>query len=174
MSVRSRSLLRNRFKKLRCLYYTYPILSYPRVYTKDAFKSSWDIGLLANLQALDASGTTVSTVAEASPIHRDAMRIVVDTEALASQGSKPSSSDNDGSLSGSDPDPSSDDDGCSSEDEQGRSRTSKHSRWLDLDEQRLVAYRKEGKSWEWIFRKLPGRTRPAIRTRWNMVRPRGD
>jgi hypothetical protein len=51
----------------------------------------------------------------------------VDTEALTSQGSKPFSSDDDGGLSDSDPDLGSDDDGCSSEDEQGRSRTSKHS-----------------------------------------------
>ncbi|CZR64874.1 uncharacterized protein PAC_14774 [Phialocephala subalpina] len=36
-------------------------------------------------------------------------------------------------LSGSDPDLSGDDDGCSSEDEQGRSSTSKHSRWDDID-----------------------------------------
>jgi hypothetical protein len=40
--------------------------------------------------------------------------------------------------------------------------------------QRLLAYKKEGKSWEWIFRRFPGTTRPAIRTRWNMVRPRAD
>jgi hypothetical protein len=86
----------------------------------------------------------------------------VDSEALASQGSKPSSSDDDSGLTDSDPDPSSDDDGCSSEDEQGRSSTSKHSQWLDLDEQRLLAYKKEGKSWEWIFREFPGRTRPAV------------
>jgi hypothetical protein len=70
----------------------------------------------------------------------------VDTEALASQGSKPFSSDDDGGLSDSDPGLSSDDDGCSSEDEQGRSRTSKHSLWSDLDEQGLLAYKKEGKS----------------------------
>jgi hypothetical protein len=129
---------------------------------------------------LSSSGTTVSTAVEASPIHRDATRIrpqhgkAVDAQALASQGSKPSSSDEDGGLSDSDPDPSSDDDGCSSEDEQRRSHTSKHSRWSDLDEQRLLAYKKEGKSWEWIFGKFPCRTRPAIRTRWNMVRPRCD
>jgi hypothetical protein len=60
--------------------------------------------------------------------------------ALVSQGSEPSSSDDDGGLSDSDPDSSSDDDGCSSEHEQGRSSTSKHSRWSDLDEQRLLAY----------------------------------
>lgn len=55
----------------------------------------------------------------------------VDAEALAPQGSKPSSSDDGSGLS---------------EDEQGRSRTSKHSRWSDLDEQRLLAYKEEGKS----------------------------
>jgi hypothetical protein len=58
--------------------------------------------------------------------------------------------------------------------EQGRSSTNKQNRWSDLDEQRLLAYKKEDKSWEWIFRKFPGRTRPAIRTRWNMIRPRGE
>jgi hypothetical protein len=50
----------------------------------------------------------------------------------------------------------------------GRPSTSKHSRWLDLDEQRLLAYKKKGKSWVWIFGRFPGRTQ---RTRWNMVRP---
>jgi hypothetical protein len=41
--------------------------------------------------------------------------------------------------------------------ELGRSSTSKQSRWSDLDEQRLLAYKKEGKSWEWIFGQFPGR-----------------
>ena len=67
---------------------------------------------------------------------------------------------------------SSDDDGCSSGDEQGRSSTSKHSRWDDIDEQRLLAYKKEDKSWEWIFKKFPGRTQAAVRTRWTMVQHR--
>jgi hypothetical protein len=31
------------------------------------------------------------------------------------------------------------------------SSTSKRSRWSELDEQRLLAYKKGGKSWEWIF-----------------------
>lgn len=62
------------------------------------------------------------------------------------QGSKPSSDNDESSLSDSDPNPSRGDDGRSNEDEQGRSRTSKHSRWLDLDEQHLLAYKKEGKS----------------------------
>lgn len=42
-------------------------------------------------------------------------------------------------VTDSDPDLSSGDDVCSSEDEK--------TRWLDLAEQRLLAYKKEGKSW---------------------------
>src|ERR1700709_504720 len=34
---------------------------------------------------------------------------------------------------------------------------SKQSRWSDLDEPRLLAYKKEGKSWEWIFGQFPSR-----------------
>jgi hypothetical protein len=44
----------------------------------------------------------------------------VDTGALVSRGSEPSTSDDDGGLSDSDPDLSSDDDGCSSEGGLGR------------------------------------------------------
>ncbi|KAI9779869.1 MAG: hypothetical protein M1839_007182 [Geoglossum umbratile] len=123
-------------------------------------------------------GATLSTAAEAGRNHVDATRTrpqngrAVDTRALASRRSEPPSSDDDGGLSDSDPESSSGDDGCLSEAEQGHSSTSKRSRWSDLDEQRLLAYKKEGKSWDWIFGKFPGRTGPAIRTRWNMVRPR--
>jgi len=117
---------------------------------------------------LSSSGTTMSTAAVAGPIYRDATYIrsqhskAVDSEALTSQGNKLPSSNNDDGFSDSDPDLSSNDDGCSSEDEHGRSRTSKRSQWSDLDEQRLLAYKKEGKSWDWIFRKFPGRTKPAV------------
>ncbi|KAL5329348.1 hypothetical protein ACEPPN_002860 [Leptodophora sp. 'Broadleaf-Isolate-01'] len=83
-----------------------------------------------------------------------------------------SSSGDDDDSSDGDPESSSDDDGCFSEAEQDRLSTSKQSRWSDLDEQLLLAYKEEGKSWEWIFGKFPGKTRPAISTRWNMVRPR--
>jgi len=72
------------------------------------------------------------------------------------------SRDDEDGLSDSDPDPSSDDNGYSSDDGQGRPL------WSDLDEQRLLAYKKEGKSWEWIFGKFHGRTRPTICTRWRM------
>lgn len=74
----------------------------------------------------------------------------------------------------SDPDASSDDDGCPTEDEQGRSSTRKNIPWDDIDEQRLVAYKKEDMSWNWIFQKFPTRTPAAVRTRWNMVRPRDE
>jgi hypothetical protein len=94
---------------------------------------------------------------------------VVDAGALASRRSKPSISDDNGGLSDSDSESSSDDNGYSSGDEQGRSSTIKHSRWDEIDEQRLLAYKKEDKSWNWIFKKFPGRTPVAVRTRWTMV-----
>jgi hypothetical protein len=96
----------------------------------------------------------------------------VDGGAIASRGSESSSSGDDGGLNDSDPDSSSNDDGCSSEDEQRRLSTRKHSPWSTLDEQRLLAYKKEGESWRWIFRKFPTRTPAAVRTRWTMVRAR--
>jgi hypothetical protein len=123
-------------------------------------------------------GATLSTAAEAGRKHVDATRTrpqdsrAVNAGVLASRRSKPPISDDDSGLSDSNPESSSDDDGCLSDDEQGRSSTSKQSRWSKLDEQRLLAYKKEDKSWDWIFGKFPGRTPAAVRTRWNMVRPR--
>jgi hypothetical protein len=125
-------------------------------------------------------GATLSTAAEVGRKYVDATCTrpqngrAVDVRALASRRSESSSSDNDSGLGDGDPESSSDDDGCLSDDEQERSSTSKQSRWSGLDEQLLLAYKKEGKSWEWIFGKFPGRTRPAVRTRWNMVGPRGQ
>jgi hypothetical protein len=98
----------------------------------------------------------------------------VDAGALASRRSGPPSSNDESGLSGSNSESGSDDDECSSEGEQGRSSTRKKRRWPELDEQRLLAYKKEGKSWKWIFRKFPGRTQPAISMRWSMIRPRGE
>ena len=126
-------------------------------------------------QSSSSSGTASTT--ESSRIHRNATRTrpqdsrAVGAGAFVSR-SEPSSSDDDGRLSDSDSESSSDDDGCSSGDEQGRSSTSKRSRWDDIDEQRLLAYKKEDKSWEWIFKKFPGRTAAAVRTRWTMVQHR--
>jgi hypothetical protein len=125
---------------------------------------------------------TLGTASEASCIHRDAIGIqlqlqhgkAVDARATALCKGELSCSEDDDVLNDSDPDlsSSSDDDGSSTEDEQGRSSTRKHSMWLPLDEQRLLAYKKEGKSWSWIFRKFPGRTQGAVRTRWHMVQAR--
>jgi hypothetical protein len=84
----------------------------------------------------------------------------VDAGAFTSRGSEPSSSD--------------DGDGCSSEDELGRSGTRMNVPWDPRDEQRLLAYKKEGKPWDWIFKKFLGRTQPAVRTRWTMVQRRGE
>jgi hypothetical protein len=41
--------------------------------------------------------------------------------------------------------------------------------WDPVDEQRLLAYKKEGKSWKWIFRQFSGKSHPAVRTRLNIV-----
>ena len=128
---------------------------------------------------LSSGGKAVSTAAETGRIHKDATRPrpqhgkAMHAQPLASQGSEPSSSDDDGDSSDSDPALSSDDDGCSSKDKQGLS-TRINIPWSDLDEQRLLAYKKEGKSWDWIFKKFSGRTPAAVRTRWNMIRPRID
>jgi hypothetical protein len=98
----------------------------------------------------------VSTAAEAGRSHKDATRTrpkhvkATHSQALASQRREPLSSDDDGGLSDSDPDLSSDDDGYSSEDKQGLS-TGVNDRWDPVDEQRLLAWKKKGKSWKWIF-----------------------
>jgi hypothetical protein len=47
---------------------------------------------------------------------------------------------------------------------QGRSSTSKHNQWSDLDEQRI----QEGMLWDWIFGKLPGRILAGVRMRWTV------
>ncbi|CZR52891.1 uncharacterized protein PAC_02768 [Phialocephala subalpina] len=161
-------------------------LRLPRIYTRQLAGRRTPIvnGNFTTLLAKTSAGIhhadsrPASATAEASPTHR-ATRIqpqhgtAVNAEAITSQRSKPFSLDDDSGLSNSDRDLSSGGDGCSSEDESRRSSTRKHIPW-DLDEQRLLAYKKEDQSWEWIFDKFPGRTRPAIRTRWNMVRPRGE
>ncbi|KAF8847684.1 hypothetical protein BDZ45DRAFT_754641 [Acephala macrosclerotiorum] len=114
------------------------------------------------------TSSRLSSAVEADRVHGDTTRsrpqhgrTVDAVEPVAPRGSESLSSDHDGGLSDSDPDLSSDDDGCSSEDEQRRSSTRKNIPWDPIDEQRLLAYRKEGKPWDWIFGKFPGRTRPA-------------
>ncbi|OAF55631.1 hypothetical protein VC83_07585 [Pseudogymnoascus destructans] len=82
-----------------------------------------------------------------------------------------SRSDADGFGDG-DPNTGSDGDAYSSEDNVARSDDRKYSEWSPLDKQRLSAYKKEGKSWEWIFSKFPGRTKGAVRTRWSTMQSR--
>jgi hypothetical protein len=67
----------------------------------------------------------------------------VNTGPFISRKSEPSSSD---------PELGSNINGCSSEDEMGRSGMRMNVSWDPIDEQRLLAYKKEGKSWPWIFR----------------------
>ncbi|KAL5316367.1 hypothetical protein ACEPPN_015412 [Leptodophora sp. 'Broadleaf-Isolate-01'] len=129
---------------------------------------------------LSSSGTTLSTTAEAGRDHVDATRTepqhgrAVDVRALASRRCEPSSSNDDGGLSDSDPDVSSDDDGCSSEAaKQVGLSVRMNIPWDPVDEQRLVAWKKEGKPWNWILKKLPGRTESAVRQRVSIVKNRG-
>ncbi|KAH8750986.1 hypothetical protein F5882DRAFT_524857 [Hyaloscypha sp. PMI_1271] len=72
-------------------------------------------------------------------------------QALFLQGSEPSCSDNNDCFSDSDPDSSSDDDCGSSKDGQSLS-TRVNLPWDLVQEQRLLAWRKEGKPWKWIFK----------------------
>ncbi|KFY78272.1 hypothetical protein V499_02527 [Pseudogymnoascus sp. VKM F-103] len=88
-----------------------------------------------------------------------------------SQWSASSRSDVDGFGDG-DLNTGSDGDAYSSEDNVGRSVDRKYSEWSPLDKQRLSAYKKEGKTWEWIFSKFPGRTKGAVRTRWSTMQPK--
>ncbi|KAG4414830.1 hypothetical protein IFR04_012018, partial [Cadophora malorum] len=101
----------------------------------------------------------------------------VDAGAFTALRSELSSGDDDESgLIHSDPElgGDGDSDGCSSEDELFCSGTRTNVPWDPVDEQRLLAYKKERKSWKWIFRQFPGRTQAAVRTRLNMVQARGE
>ena len=88
----------------------------------------------------------MSTAMEMSPVCGDATYIrpqhskAIDAKALASHGDKSPNSDDDSGLSDSNLSPSSDNNGYSSEDELGCLCMSNHSRWSDLDKQRLLAY----------------------------------
>ncbi|KAH6700566.1 hypothetical protein BKA61DRAFT_582534 [Leptodontidium sp. MPI-SDFR-AT-0119] len=55
----------------------------------------------------------------------------------------------------------------------GRSGTRMNVPWDPIDEQRLLAYKKEGKSWKWIFRQFQGRTENSVRQRSSIVKRRG-
>ena len=127
--------------------------------------------------------TSSSINAEAGHDYVDATRTrpqdskAVDAGAFTSWGSELSSGDdNESGLSHGDPEleGDGDSDGCSSEHELGCSGTRMNVPWDPTDEQRLLAYKKERKSWKWIFRQFSGRTQAAVRTRLNMVQTRGE
>ena len=42
-------------------------------------------------------------------------------------------------------------------------------RWDPLEEQRLLAWRREKMSWKWIFEQFPNRSEGAVRVRWYML-----
>lgn len=121
------------------------------------------------------SETTVSTAVKASSIHRNAACIqlqhdkAIDVKALALQESKLFSNNDNCGLSNSNSDFSDNNDRCSSKKKQRHLHISKHSQWSDLDKQHLLTYKKESKSWEWIFDKFSDRTQPAICMHWNMI-----
>jgi hypothetical protein len=46
--------------------------------------------------------------------------------------------------------------------------------WSELEEQRLLAYKKENQSWRWICAQFQNRTRGAILTRWHMLRDKRE
>ena len=100
-----------------------------------------------------SSGTILSPTVEANRVFDNAPSTTLqhskaaDAGALLSEGSEPSSSDDESGLSDSDSDLSSDDDACSSKKKQG-SNTRMNIPWEPVDEQRLLAYKKEDKSWE--------------------------
>jgi hypothetical protein len=126
-----------------------------------------------------SSGTILSPTVEANCVFDNAPSTTLQHSkaagagALLSEESEPSSSDDESGLSDSDPDLSSDDDACSSKKKQGSS-IRMNIPWDPVDEQRLLAYKKEGKSWKWIFRQFPSRSQPAVRTRLNIVQARGE
>jgi hypothetical protein len=126
-----------------------------------------------------ASGTILSRTVEANCVFDNAPSTTlqyskaVGAGILLSEESEPSSSNDESGLSDSDPDLSSDDDACSSKKKKGFS-IRMNIPWDPIDEQRLLAYKKEGKSWKWIFRQFPGRSQPAVRTRLNIVQARGE
>jgi hypothetical protein len=45
-------------------------------------------------------------------------------------------------------------------------------RWEPLEEKQLLAWRREEKSWKWIFERFPDRTEGAVRVRFHMLQQR--
>ena len=132
------------------------------------------------LPKVSSVATTLSTMAAVSPTERDTtcsrpkLGEAACTKASGLHRNEPSLREEDGCLSDSGSDLSSDDEGCSSYGERLPSSMRMNISWDPIDEQRLLAFKKEDKPWSWIFRRFPSRTPAAVRTRWNMLRPRGE
>jgi hypothetical protein len=84
-------------------------------------------------------------------------------------GSSGSDEDNASDINDGTPELSSDEDRDLSKARQRYSSRRNHLAWSELDKQRLLAYKKEGKDWTWIFKRFPERTEAAVRTRWSMI-----
>ncbi|CAG8982703.1 hypothetical protein HYALB_00000984 [Hymenoscyphus albidus] len=119
------------------------------------------------------NGTTVLTPRNVIRIHDDETRSKFWYDKVVASGEvESSSSDENDSLSDNNHDSNSKAaDRYSIGD---RSSMRKNIRWVPLDDQRLLAYMQEEKSWPWIFRKFSKRTQAAVRMRWNLIRPRGE
>jgi hypothetical protein len=111
--------------------------------------------------------TSSSHVARTRPVHSRPVQVVAERRSTAGISDDDSPGD-------SDSDASSDDDGCRSEAEQDGPSPRKNVPWCEIDEQRLRVHKEEGKPWKWIFKKFPGRTEPAIRTRWTIIQQRAE
>ncbi|CZT41150.1 uncharacterized protein RSE6_00855 [Rhynchosporium secalis] len=103
---------------------------------------------------MEASRDYVDAIRTWPPDSKD-----INTRPFISRWSEPSSGDdNKCELSYSDPEVDGDINGYLSEDELGNPSTRMNILWNPIDEQRLLAYKKESKSWKWIFRQFSGRT----------------
>jgi hypothetical protein len=65
-----------------------------------------------------------------------------------------------------------DDSGTSgdSDDENNSRQARRNVKWDPLDKERLRAYVKEGKGWQWIHKQFPSRTGAAIRTQVSLLK----
>jgi hypothetical protein len=127
-----------------------------------------DVQLVTGFVKLDESGESASensTLCRRStaPHHTEGFDSGIDT------------GDGDGDGDGNSDDEDDDGDAIDAMDtETGELEQSLPRRWLwePLEEQRLLAWRREKKEWQWIFEQLPHRKPGAIRTRHHMLERR--
>jgi hypothetical protein len=103
---------------------------------------------IRSLYSRDASTTSTTTTKDAETVESD------------------TNGDDD-----NDNDDGKDDDRCST----GYSTTSSYVRaprnvpWREIEDQQLLAYRRENKPWDWIFQKFPNRSKAAVRMRASKI-----